>query len=167
MGWITQDWSVNPQPLNRMVVTVFRANQWARRRTPLRGGRARTALVPLTWLADMVLLRVLVGCELPPQVQVGPSLKLKHAARGVVLGRSVVMGARCTLYHGVTLGARYAEECPTIGDDVVISVDSKVLGEITVGNGAVVGAGAVVLDPVPDGYRAVGCAARLLPPKKR
>ena len=52
-----------------------------------------------------------------------------------------------------------------IGDDVFVYAGAKVLGNVTVGNGATVGANAVVLADVPAGYTAVGVPARLLPPK--
>jgi serine O-acetyltransferase len=65
----------------------------------------------------------------------------------------------------VTIGYTGAGKRPTIGNGVAIYAGAKVLGDITVGDGAKVGANAVVLQDVPPYYTAVGVPARLLPPK--
>lgn len=102
--------------------------------------------------ADFVL-----GCR------VGPGLQLTHPS-GVVVGYMTVIGENCTLMQQVTLGQKNVHGSagsgnPLLADDVVISAGAKVLGCVTIGRGAVVGANSVVLDDVPDGAIAVGVPA--------
>jgi serine O-acetyltransferase len=112
---------------------------------------------------------VLFGIEVPPRIPIGPGLVLMHT-QGTVLGAASI-GANVTLYHQVTLGAVEMDFAytamlrPIIGDGVVIGVGAKVLGGLTLGNGSVVGANAVVIKNVPPGYVAIGVPARNLSPK--
>jgi len=112
---------------------------------------------------------VLFGIEVPPRMPIGPGLVLMHT-QGTVLGASSI-GSDVTIYHQVTLGARYLDfayllsQRPVIEDNVVISAGAKVLGGLTLGRGCVVGANAVVLKDVPPEYLAVGVPARNKPTK--
>lgn len=113
---------------------------------------------------------VLFGIEVPPRLHIGPGLVLTHT-QGTVLGAASI-GKNVTIYQQVTLGAKdmdFAYTCslrPVVEDGVIVSSGSKVLGNIVLGQGCVVGANAVVLSSVPPGYKAVGIPARNLPPKK-
>lgn len=112
---------------------------------------------------------VLFGIEVPPRLPIGPGLVLMHT-QGTVLGAATI-GANVTLYHQITLGAVEMDFVytptlrPIVGDGVIIGVGAKVLGGLTLGNGSVVGANAVVLKNVPPGYVAIGVPARNLSPK--
>lgn len=127
-------------------------------------GWARLAKLPA--LANFVLF----GIEVPPRLPIGPGLVLMHT-QGTVLGAATI-GANVTLYQQVTLGARDMDFAytlslrPTVEDGVVISAGAKVLGGLTLGQGCVIGANAVVLGDVPPRHVAVGIPARLLPPKE-
>src|SRR5438067_13645850 len=86
---------------------------------------------------------------------------------GVVIGETAEIGDDCTLYDGVTLGGtrpsreqQSQKRHPTIGDHVIIGAGAKVLGPFKVGDGARIGAAAVVLKEVPDGATMVGNPAR-------
>jgi serine O-acetyltransferase len=94
---------------------------------------------------------------------IGPGLFIQHGFATVVAARRV--GRNCWINQQVTIGFTRAEDRPTIGDDVFVYAGAKVLGDITVGDGARVGANAVVLHDVPSRFTAVGVPARLLPPK--
>lgn len=106
----------------------------------------------------------LFGIEVPTRLEIGPGLVIAHT-NGIVLGAARI-GANLTLFHQVTLGAKQAdwgyhlELRPVIGDNVTLSVGAKVLGAVEVGDGAVVGANAVVLNDVPAGMLAVGIPAK-------
>ena len=91
---------------------------------------------------------------------VGPGLNLPHAGRHVVLHPECSFGRDVTLFHQVTVGGRNGSHPPAIGDGVLLGVGAKVLGAVTVGAGAAVGAGAVVVDSVPDGETWVGVPAQ-------
>jgi serine O-acetyltransferase len=94
---------------------------------------------------------------------IGPGLFIQHGFATVVAARRV--GRNCWINQQVTIGFTNADDRPTIGDDVFVYAGAKVLGDITVGNGARIGANAVVLADVPEHFTAVGVPARLLPPK--
>jgi serine O-acetyltransferase len=110
--------------------------------------------------------RVATGIEIHPGAHIGQRLFIDHGM-GVVIGETCEIGDDCTLYSGVTLGGtRPSKEQggqkrhPTLGDDVIVGSGAQVLGPIRVGNGARIGAAAVVLKEVPDGATMVGNPAR-------
>jgi serine O-acetyltransferase len=106
--------------------------------------------------------RWLTGVEIHPGATVGRRLFIDHGM-GVVIGETAVIGDDVTLYHGVTLGGtswREGKRHPTVGDNVVIGSGAQVLGPIHVGNGAKIGANAVVVKDVPEGATMVGVPAR-------
>jgi serine O-acetyltransferase len=94
---------------------------------------------------------------------IGPGLFIQHGFATVVAARKV--GANFWINQQVTIGFTSADDRPTLGDGVFVYAGAKVLGAITVGDGARVGANAVVLEDVPPRATAVGVPARMLPPK--
>jgi serine O-acetyltransferase len=106
--------------------------------------------------------RLLTGIEIHPAARLGRRLVIDHGM-GVVIGETAEIGDDCTLYHQVTLGGTslaHGKRHPTIGNNVIIGAGAKVLGAIIVGDGARVGANAVVTQPVPAGVTVVGIPAR-------
>jgi len=110
--------------------------------------------------------RVATGIEIHPAARIGRRLFIDHGM-GVVIGETAEIGDDCTLYDGVTLGGtrpsreqQSQKRHPTIGDHVIIGAGAKVLGPFKVGDGARIGAAAVVLKEVPDGATMVGNPAR-------
>jgi serine O-acetyltransferase len=106
--------------------------------------------------------RQMTGIEIHPGATIGKRLFIDHGM-GVVVGETTIVGDDVTLYQGVTLGGTGKERGkrhPTLEDGVVVGVGAKVLGAVTVGHGAKVGAGAVVLRDVPPHTTAVGVPAR-------
>jgi serine O-acetyltransferase len=78
---------------------------------------------------------------------------------GVVIGETAVVGDDCIIFHGVTLGGLKFEPVkrhPTVGNKVLIGTGAKVLGPVTVGEGAMIGANAVVTKDVPAGKTMLG-----------
>jgi serine O-acetyltransferase len=121
----------------------------------------------LKWLGRFIsqLARFFTGVEIHPGAVVGDRVFIDHGM-GVVIGETAEVGDGCTIYQGVTLGGttltRGAKRHPTLGRDVIVGANSHVLGGFTVGDGARIGSGAVVLKPVPPGATAVGNPARIL-----
>jgi serine O-acetyltransferase len=104
------------------------------------------------------------GIDILPQARIGGGCYIAHGL-GLVVGGTTVIGEDCTLLQGVTLGeARFSEDaCPRIGNRVTIGVNAVVLGGVSVGDDAFVGAGAVVLEDVAAASLAVGTPARSRP----
>jgi serine O-acetyltransferase len=106
--------------------------------------------------------RFLTGIEIHPAATIGARLFIDHGM-GVVIGETTIIGDDCTLYQGVTLGGTGKERGkrhPTLGNRVIVGVGAKVLGAVTIGDGAKIGGGAVVLRDVPPYTTAVGVPAR-------
>jgi len=95
--------------------------------------------------------RIITGIEIHPGAQIGRRVFIDHGM-GVVIGETAEVGDDVTLYHGVTLGGTSwgkGKRHPTLGKGVVIGAGAKVLGPITVGDGAKIGSNAVVVKDVP------------------
>jgi serine O-acetyltransferase len=111
--------------------------------------------------------RWLSGIEIHPAAVIGKRLFIDHGT-GVVIGETAVIGDDVTLYHGVTLGGvapgdmAQGRRHPHIENNVIIGAGAQVLGGITVGNGARVGANAVVVKDVSPGVTVVGIPAQVV-----
>lgn len=108
--------------------------------------------------------RFLTGIEIHPGAKIGEGLFIDHGS-GVVIGETAEIGNNVTIYQGVTLGGTGKEKGkrhPTIGNNVVISAGAKILGSINVGDNSKIGAGSVVLNPVPPNSTVVGVPGRVV-----
>jgi len=120
----------------------------------------------LKWLARLnsTLSRWLTGIEIHPGAKIGDRFFIDHGM-GVVIGETAEIGDDCTLYHGVTLGGTSwdtGKRHPTLGNNVVVGAGAKVLGPITLGDGARVGSNAVVIKDVAPGQTVIGVPGRLV-----
>ena len=119
------------------------------------------------WLGRFLshLGRFFSGIEIHPGARIGRHVFIDHGM-GVVIGETAEVGDGCTIYQGVTLGGtslgKGTKRHPTLGQGVIVSAGAKVLGGFTVGDGARVGANAVLLQAVPAGATAVGIPARVV-----
>ncbi|MFN8591617.1 MAG: serine O-acetyltransferase EpsC [Thermomicrobiales bacterium] len=106
--------------------------------------------------------RTLTGIEIHPGARLGEGVFIDHGM-GVVIGETASVGDNVTMYQGVTLGGTGKERGkrhPTVEREAVIGVGAAVLGAVTIGEGARIGAGSVVLKDVPPHTTAVGIPAR-------
>lgn len=95
--------------------------------------------------------------------EIGPGIFISHGQSTILSAERI--GANLQVHQGVTIGWDYrGDRRPIIGDDVFIGAGAKVLGAITVGDGAMIGANAVVVTDVPAGATAVGIPARIKAP---
>jgi len=102
--------------------------------------------------------------EIHPGAKIGKGFFIDHGT-GVVIGETTEIGNDVTLYQGVTLGGTGKERGkrhPTIGNGVVIGVGAIVLGNIKIGDNVRVGAGSVVVKPVPNDCTVVGVPGRIV-----
>lgn len=119
------------------------------------------------------------GISIAPDAVIGKRVFIDHGV-GVVIGATAIVGDDVTILHGATLGARgtvwHGRRHPIVQSGAFIGANAQLLGAITIGKNSKVGAGAVVLEDVPDYTTAVGNPARLIkkeririelyPPKK-
>ena len=114
------------------------------------------------WLA--FLSRCITNVDIHPAARIGSGLFIDHGA-GVVIGETARIDDGVTLYHGVTLGGttwHRGQRHPSLGPDVIVGAGAKVLGAISVGEGAKVGANAVVVETVPPFSTVVGVPGRVV-----
>jgi serine O-acetyltransferase len=109
---------------------------------------------------------MVTGIEIHPAAEIGKNLFVDHG-NGVVIGQTAIIGDDCTIYQGVTLGGKGnglagEKRHPTLGDNVVIGAYAQVLGPITIGNYARIGANAVVTKNVEDHATMVGNPAKFI-----
>src|SRR5215467_8658037 len=103
-------------------------------------------------------------CDINPNARIGRGIFVDHAT-GVVVGETAVIEDDVSMLHGVTLGGTGKEagdRHPKIRRGVLLSMGAKILGNIEIGEYSRVGAGSVVLKPVPPGCTAVGIPAKLV-----
>lgn len=112
-------------------------------------------------------VRNVYGIDLSYSVKLGERVVIEHAGAIVIHG-SAEIGDDCILRQGVTLGNRHMErpfDAPRLGKRVNVGAGAKILGAVTIGDDAQIGANAVVLRDVPAGATAVGVPARILEAK--
>lgn len=114
---------------------------------------------PLAAVAKYVNV-VVTGADIATAAAIGPGLQLFHPV-GVVIGPDCVLGARCTIMQGVTLGAG-AGGSPSLGDDVFVGAGAKVFGRLQIEDRCVIGANAVVLEAMPADSFVAGAPARVI-----
>jgi serine O-acetyltransferase len=113
----------------------------------------------ISWFA-----RLVSNVDIHPGATIGRRFFIDHGA-GVVIGETAVVGDDVTLYHGVTLGGvswKPGKRHPTLEDGVLVGAGAKILGPITVGRGARIGANSVVIEDVPPGVTVVGIPGRIV-----
>jgi serine acetyltransferase len=160
------DWSVNNSSISKLVLLVHRLGHL------VVSGSVPVLLAPPLWalyrFLDLVWMKLLAGAEIPHDACIGPGLLLAHGARGVVIGNRVVIGEQVSIYHQVSIGGVDTEPgiaeipVPIIADRVRVGTGARVLGNIRIGEGAMIGAGAVVVTDVPAGKTAAGNPGRIL-----
>jgi serine O-acetyltransferase len=114
--------------------------------------------VPLAPRVIAYTTRAITGVEIHPAASIGTDFFIDHGS-GVVIGETAEIGDRVTLYQGVTLGGTgfaRGKRHPTLDDDVTVGSGAKLLGPVTVGRNAKVGANTVVIEDVPPQTTVVG-----------
>jgi serine O-acetyltransferase len=128
---------------------LYRLMQWARRRH----------LTPLEWIFNR-MNSMCCDCIIGRGAEFGPGFVLIHST-GIVINGAVSGGSDVYLEHQVTIGAE-RRRAPVLGSDVFVGAGAKIIGAVTIGTGAKIGANAVVVDDVPPHSTAVGIPARIV-----
>ena len=157
-----QDWDANwDNPKGRIIMVLFRLASALKH-----GSRLWLPLTVIYGTFYRVIVEWFLGVELPWKTRVGSGLRLDHG-QGLVVNDQTVIGKNCHLRHATTIGNKLKPDgsysgSPVIGDSVDIGAHVVVLGELKIGDRAVIGAGSVVTKDVPAGATVVGVPARVL-----
>ena len=104
---------------------------------------------------------IITQSDIEPRAKLGKRLMIPHP-NGVVIHEDAVIGDDCMIMQQVTVGMIDEGEVPVIGNRVYIGAGAKIIGKLTVGDGARIGANAVVVNDVPSNATAVGIPARII-----
>jgi serine O-acetyltransferase len=160
---LAEDWQAHGRDWTRpgfQAIAVHRFGNWRMRVKP-------TILrAPLSILYRTLYrgVRNLYGIELPYSARVGRRVVIEHQSGIVIHGNSAI-GDDCIIRQGVTLGIKnvtHPFDAPRLGKGVSVGAGAKILGRVSIGDGAQIGANAVVRSDVPAGSVAVGVPARVL-----
>lgn len=142
-----------------LAVALYRYGRWTRTISP----RLLSLPFKVVYLLLKVPLELTLGIDISSNADIGPGLYIGHfggvfvhcnAGRNLSLGQDVTLGYK---------GAGRSNGWPTVGDDVYLGTGAKIIGKVTIGNGAIVGANTVVTKDVPPFTRVVGAAVRMTP----
>lgn len=154
------DWQANNKSINIAgfrVLFVYRFGKWRMTIKP------KLLRMPFSFIYRQMEkhVRFKYGIELPYTVSLGNHVTFEHQ-HGIVIHGNAVIGDRCVIRQGVTIGNRTNNapyDAPVIGNNVSIGAGAKILGKITIGDNVIIGANAVVIKDVADGMTVVGVPA--------
>ena len=160
---IREDWEAHGRDWTKpgfRATAVHRFGVWRMRIHP------RFLRAPFSILYRSLYRRVrnYYGIDLPYSVQLGRRVIIEHCGAIVVHGNASI-GDDCIIRQGVTIGIRSIDrpfDAPQLGSRVDVGAGAKILGKVRVGDGAQIGANAVVLGDLPAGVTAVGIPASIV-----
>ncbi|MBF2064332.1 MAG: serine acetyltransferase [Calothrix sp. C42_A2020_038] len=163
ISYIFQDWQANTDSSakSRLVLVLFRSAQII--------GKLPAPLKPFAKIycnLYTLIVEWILGVELPWDTTVGSNLKLLHGV-GLVVNHYSKIGKNCTLRHSTTIGNKKLADgscsgCPEIGNNVDIGSNVVIIGAITIGDNAIIGAGSVVVKDIPEGAVVAGNPAKII-----
>jgi len=119
--------------------------------------------IPLIPKLLVYLNYFLFNSFIPASTKIGEQSKFAYGGIGVVLHSKAIIGSRCIIGQGITIGRKLSSVgVPTIGDDVYIAAGSRLLGNIKIGNNVIIGANSVVVHDVPDNCIVAGSPAKVV-----
>lgn len=132
-----------------MILALFRLRQ-----------RALRSRIPMVNRVLRLMQMIFGGVELGNDITLGEGVYFIHSL-GTVVGGNAIVGDRVRFLGNNTVGTARDNGYPIIGNDVEVGCGARILGPVRIGDGAVIGANAVVLKDVPAGAVAVGIPARI------
>jgi serine O-acetyltransferase len=142
-----------------VALTVYRFGRWALER---RSAVSRFVFSRLYRILNSYVKNV-IKIDIPAEVVIGVEFHIIHGYAYITIHPDVVIGDRCGIMHGVTIGQNMFSGVATIGDDVFIGVGAAILGEVTIGDRARIGANAVVTTNVPADSIVQSPQSRVMP----
>lgn len=163
INYILQDWQINQDTSSksRLILLMFRAAQI------MRWLPAPFSLISNFYcVVYQLIVEWILGVELPWDTQIGQNIKLHHG-HALVINHETIIGDNCILRHSTTIGNKKLSDgsissSPKIGNNVDIGANVVILGAITIGDNAVIGAGSVVVKNVPAQAVVAGNPARII-----
>jgi serine acetyltransferase len=163
LAQVAEDWRANGSDWTRpgfQALAVHRFGNWRMQIEP----KLLRAPFSMIYRAFFRGVRNFYGIELPYTAQVGRRVVIEHQS-GIVIHGATVIGDDCIIRQGVTLGNLRLDrplDAPRLGDRVNVGAGAKILGGVTIGDEAQIGANAVVRIDVPAGATAAGVPARVV-----
>lgn len=160
---IKEDWVAHGRDWTKPGFRAVAVHRFGAYRTKF---KSKLLQLPVRFFYGMLYRRVrnVYGIELPPNVKLGRRVVIEHQG-AIVIHEYSSIGDDCIIRQGVTLGMRHKNcptEAPSLGKGVDIGAGAKILGKVTIGDYALIGANAVVLSDVPAGLTAVGIPAKII-----
>jgi serine O-acetyltransferase len=127
---------------------------------------------PLRWMTSKIygilkfVIKIINRIEIDRTTEIGADLHIIHT-ENISIHPEAVIGSRCSIMHGVTIGTNMFDGCPKIGNDVFIGCGASILGNIKIGSGARIAANSLVVTDVPPGAVAMGVPAKIYPQLSR
>jgi serine O-acetyltransferase len=161
---LKEDWVAHGRDWTKpgfRAIAVYRFGVW--RKTI----KSQFLQIPFNIIYGMLYRKVrnIYGIELLYTAKLGRRVVIQHQG-GIVIHAHCSIGDDCVIRQNVTLGMRYSErpmDAPKLGKKVDIGAGANILGDVTIGDNARIGANAVVLQDIPPGSTAVGIPAKILP----
>lgn len=113
------------------------------------------------WLLYRFIFRWVLGIDVPEKVKIGKRFVVCHGI-GLIIHPGTIIGDNVLLHHNTTIGITKGSKPPRIGNNVFIGANSVLIGDITIGDGARIGAGSVVVKDVPPNAIVVGNPAKII-----
>lgn len=108
-------------------------------------------------------IRLVFSADIPYKAKIGKGTKFPHDALGIVMHPDTVIGENCKILHGTTFGGRSGHpQVPHVGNNVVIGAHAQIIGNITIGDNCIIGAGSVVVKDTPPCTVVVGNPAKVI-----
>lgn len=105
--------------------------------------------------------KIKYGVYIPIDTEIGPGFFIAHG-RDVTINQNVIIGKNCCIHQYSTIAGSPDKGVPVIGDNVFIFASVNIIGEVKIGNSAVIGAGSVVTKDIPEGATVAGVPAKVL-----
>lgn len=131
---------------------LYRASHWF---------HVRHVPVLPKWIYALSFL--VFNLDVPPSAEIGQGTSFGHHGMGIVIHHKAVIGKNCLIMQQVTIGGRsHMPDVPVLGDHIVVGAGAKILGNVHIGDGSVVGANAVVVHDVPACSVVAGVPAHVI-----